>query len=213
MALDIDYLLQLRSKVEFFGVSVEIWTRLKEQNINRSAKERRNDERKAKRSRRNSRYKKRKRQRKERIPMTTKKYTSLSSNAKPFIPKTTDKLPSILTTNTRSVCNKIDDLNQLLEDTKVDIAFITETWLNNKNSTIIKNSIDKNYNKLSTIRKTGSKGGGTMILIRKEYSVKCIPIEKEDASNTELTISNQDASLPKIEVKIARAFPTKLPRG
>ena len=52
-----------------------------------------------------------------------------------------------------------------------------------------------------------------MILIRKEYSVKCTPIEIEDASNTEFSISNQDASLPKIEVKIARAFQTKLPRG
>ena len=101
------------------------------------------------------------------------KSTILSCIAKPFITKTTDKLPSILTKNTRSVCDKIDDLNQLLEDTKVYIAFITESWLNNKNSTLIKNAIDSNYNKLSTARKTGNKGGGTLILIRKEYSVTC----------------------------------------
>ena len=60
------------------------------------------------------------------------KSTRLSYIAKPFITKTTDKLTSISTTNTRSVCNKIDDFNQLLEHTKVDIEFITGSWLNNK---------------------------------------------------------------------------------
>jgi hypothetical protein len=141
------------------------------------------------------------------------KNAKLSYNAKPFMPKTTDKLPSILTTNTRSVCNKTEDLNHLLEDTKVDIACITETWITNRNITLVKNSIDHNYHKLNSIRKTGNKGCGNLILIRKDYSKKCTPIEINPCPLHESSLDNQDCSLSKIEVKIARAFPNKLPRG
>ena len=109
--MDTNSLLLFRSKGEIFGVFDEILIRLKPLDIQRSAKERRNDDRSAQQSRINSKYQTRKSKRNERAAM---KSTRLSYIAKPFITKTTDKLPSTPTTNTRSVCNKIDDFNQLL---------------------------------------------------------------------------------------------------
>ena len=123
------------------------------------------------------------------------KNARLSYDAKPFMAKTSDKLVSILNTNTRSVCN------QLLEDTKVAIACVIETWITKRNSTLIKNAIGRNYKSERTVRKTGNKDGGTLIFIREEYSVTCTPIKIDRAPNPEWLIFHSDGSFSKIDEK------------
>jgi hypothetical protein len=77
-------------------------------------------------------------------------------------------LPTILNLNSRSICNKKEDLKQVLDDTKIDVAVITETWLTSENETIQINEIRRNnpdYEVFSKKRERTnvSRGGGVMI--------------------------------------------------
>ena len=107
-------------------------------------------------------------------------------------------LPTIGNANARSKVNKIDELNQFLDDSKLDIMCITETWLNNKQ--LITSTINDKYNVTSTERHN-KQGGGTMILTKKTYAAvaKVIEIRKTDQLENEMCL-----------IKLR---PHKLPRG
>ena len=50
-------------------------------------------------------------------------------------------LPSLLLANVRSICNKDQELIKRLSDSKLEIAFVTETWMTNKNSEVAKSKL------------------------------------------------------------------------
>lgn len=58
-------------------------------------------------------------------------------------PEITTTLPSIVNTNCRSICNKKENLWQILNDNKDDIIFLTETWTNDANEVITTNEISQ----------------------------------------------------------------------
>lgn len=70
--------------------------------------------------------------------------------------------------NVRSICNKPDQVLQTLDNANIDIAFITETWLDNTSGNIT--YIIKNYgfDILRTDRE--SRGGGVAVIYR---NIKC----------------------------------------
>ena len=85
------------------------------------------------------------------------------------------QLPSIINLNSRSICNKKDDLKQLLDDTKTDVAVITETWITNENEAIQLSEIRRNnpdYEVYSKKRERTdvNRGGGVMVLVKKSYA-------------------------------------------
>ena len=45
------------------------------------------------------------------------------------IPTTKWRLPTLLNSNARSIVNKIDEMTEIIENNKADIACVTETWL------------------------------------------------------------------------------------
>jgi hypothetical protein len=76
------------------------------------------------------------------------------------------KLPSLLLTNANHLTNKIDLLNGLLDDSNVNIAFITETWFDKNNSAVMKRRLNANYHALSATRddREAEKSGGGSLL-------------------------------------------------
>ena len=58
-------------------------------------------------------------------------------------PEVTKHLPVIMNLNSRSICNKKEDLQQLTQDNKSDVINITETWLTKENEIIQLNQIKK----------------------------------------------------------------------
>jgi hypothetical protein len=121
------------------------------------------------------------------------------------VPKNTARLPIIATTNTRSINRKVDLLSQLLDDAKIDIAVVTETWLHEANNTLFEAKMSDKYTTFSTMR-SGRRGGGVALLIRGEYTTSCSLIS---------TSSNIDQLADNINVEyvIAKARPPRLPRG
>jgi hypothetical protein len=100
-------------------------------------------------------------------------------------------------------------VNQLLDDAKPDLAFITETWLTEQNKTIKLSQINPEY-QIASSERTNKKGGGTLILIKESFSnnIKLIPTpvykpppwladEKENG---------------KVEITITKIKPKRLPR-
>jgi hypothetical protein len=89
------------------------------------------------------------------------------------------KLPSLLVTNANHLTNKIELLNGLLDDSNTNIAFISETWFDKSNSTVMKRRLNKNYHALSATREdrgTDKSGGGLLILVNK-HAESCLPIQ------------------------------------
>jgi hypothetical protein len=83
---------------------------------------------------------------------------------------------------TLDLSNKIDIINQFLDDSKVDIMCISETWLSNQNKDAIKQHLSNNYTTLSNERDTKN-GGGTMILINKDYTTNIQHITTKKIEN------------------------------
>ena len=108
--------------------------------------------------------------------------TQLRAEAKTFVPQNTDHLPTITVINARSLNNKAELLNQLLYDAKVDIAVVTETWLNAENVGIVEQQLNNEFTKIS-ITRDGRRGGGVTILIRKNYASKVININISQENN------------------------------
>ena len=131
--------------------------------------------------------------------------TQLRAEAKTFVPQNTDHLPTITVINARSLNNKAELLNQLLYDAKVDIAVVTETWLNAENVGIVEQQLNNEFTKIS-ITRDGRRGGGVTILIRKNYASKVININISQENNPD------DINSP-LELLAVRVSPTRRPRG
>ena len=78
--------------------------------------------------------------------------------------------------NSRSICNKLFDIYNILSSNKYDFIFITESWTNdNINTSIL--TLDYPYNILRKDR-VGKKGGGVLVYYRKTLSVSDVDIPK-----------------------------------
>ena len=62
------------------------------------------------------------------------------------------KLPSLLVTNACHLTNKIELLNDVINDTNVNIAFINETWFTKDNSSVMKSRMKDKFHALTAIR-------------------------------------------------------------
>ena len=98
-------------------------------------------------------------------------YFELSPLAKPFIPQSTDRLPTLLVTNSRSLWTKAEDLNSYITDSKVDIACITETWIKPETRSVVLRRLNDDYHKFS-VERLNRKGGGTLIMVKKHSHLK-----------------------------------------
>ena len=81
-------------------------------------------------------------------------------------------VPSILLTNTRSICNKIETVGQKLTDAKPQIACFTETWITDESAPVYKSQLTTNHHMVSSERPKnpdGNTGGETMILVDRDY--------------------------------------------
>jgi hypothetical protein len=108
---------------------------------------------------------------------------------------------------------KIDTLNGLLEDSKVSLGFITETWFNNDNNSVMRSLISKEYHALSAFR--SGRGGGALLLVAKKYASKCSPLEPV---YPELPVWIPTSFAPReeplaIDIKMAKLEVHQLPRG
>ena len=117
----------------------------------------------------------------------------------------TTHLPTIINTNCRSVCNKKIELEQLLSDTNIDIAILSETWITEENEATHLNDIrssNKNYiiHSQKRSRDDAKRGGGVMILVNKNYS-STTAIENHNKyiynNNFNRNSSNKRLSYPK----------------
>ena len=125
-------------------------------------------------------------------------------------------------TNARSICNKIEEVNQLLEDAKPDLAFITETWLTEQNKGIKLNQISPDYLIASNERANqnhtltnpnpnpNQKGGGTLMLIKESFTSNIKLIATPEYKPPPWLADEKDKS--KLEVTIAKIKQKRLPR-
>jgi hypothetical protein len=125
----------------------------------------------------------------------------------------TEMLPAILLTNARSICNKVLDLNGLLDDEQPDLAFLTETWLTTEKETVVTNMINQQYHVLSANR--DGRGGGALILVSKTYAKSCSPIcpVVPDLPTWSSQSRRENDEALKIDLKIAKIKAKQLPRG
>ena len=78
--------------------------------------------------------------------------------------------------NSRSICNKLFDIYNILSSNNYDFIFITESWANdNINTSIL--TVNYPYNILRKDR-VGKKGGGVLVYYRKTLSVSDVDIPK-----------------------------------
>ena len=114
-------------------------------------------------------------------------------------------LPIVTTTNLRSINNKQDELLQYLEDSRTDIACLTETWIQELNilETAINLELREKFHIISNPRR-GKQGGGTLVAVRKDYASNCIEIKSPN---------NQQDDPNALEVTSVRLRPNRLPRG
>ena len=75
--------------------------------------------------------------------------------------------------NSRSLCNKSLDLNDLIIRKDLDLLFITETWLkgNGKDNTVLAELIPPAYDIVHKPRVTG-RGGGIAVVYRNHLAIK-----------------------------------------
>ena len=110
----------------------------------------------------------------------------------------------------RSLDKKTGHLNDLLSDSGVDIAAIQETWIKQSTQDIITSRLHPSYHVISTPRHfedhlTTKRGGGTMILVRRDYAPSVEQIKHCLPAN--------DLNSPHVELTIAKFKPRRLPRG
>ena len=120
------------------------------------------------------------------------------------------RLPSILTANVRSLDKKTGHLNDILNDSGVDIAAIQETWIKLSTQDVITSRLHSNYHVISTPRHcedhlASKRGGGTMILVKKDYATTVQHIKRPA-----LTL---DPTAPHVELTIVKFKPKRLPSG
>ena len=70
--------------------------------------------------------------------------------------------------NCQSVCNKQDQLRNVIYEYDLDLASLTETWLKEEgNDSIIADLTPLNYSFNHKPRTSGSRGGGVAVLAKK----------------------------------------------
>jgi len=90
-------------------------------------------------------------------------------------------MPKILLANARSICNKSDELYATCNTHNIDIALVTETWINNNTLTnIFAWSGYSFYNK----NRIGKKGGGVCIWCRNYLSPQLVELECNGLTNS-----------------------------
>ena len=112
-------------------------------------------------------------------------------------------LPIVTTANLRSINNKQSELLQFLEDSRTDVACLTETWIDERNINPICPEITDKFLVFNNPRR-GKLGGGTMIVIRKGYANDCVEIKSNN---------NQQDGGSNLETTTIRFRPHRLPRG
>ena len=91
-------------------------------------------------------------------------------------------LPIIFNCNARSICNKIDELDSVLNVNCVDIAAITETWLDD--SIASPNICPTGYTSVRNDR-NNRRGGGVMLLIKENVQYEVLPNVSNDETDVE----------------------------
>ena len=101
---------------------------------------------------------------------------------KHFKKVTTNQLPKITFANARSINNKVNEINTLLEDAQPEIALFVETWLTPINQTYTLSQIDPNNcyhlinlpraqsKTISSARREIANGGLLMMLKKDSFS-------------------------------------------
>jgi hypothetical protein len=105
-------------------------------------------------------------------------------------------LPSIANANARSACNKVDQLNQVLEDTQIHIMCITETWITPENKQSIISQVNKNYSVFSNER-SKRVSSGTMVLVNNQYAKEVKHRKMQRRDNTNRNVKHKPAGLPR----------------
>ena len=103
-------------------------------------------------------------------------------------------LPNILLANIRSIMNKSDELSAVLRNNKIDIACITESWLNDSVPTEV---VDiSGYDCFRRDRCDGRRGGGVACYVRN--NVSCRKLDILDSDDTEsLWLLHRASRMPK----------------
>jgi hypothetical protein len=133
----------------------------------------------------------------------------------------TAPLPYILTTNTRSLKNKTGTLNDYLRDAYPDLVFLSETWIkaNPAHADTILRRLHQNYLIFSTPRTKHNdegdikRGGGTLILVNKDYATKIQQIKPEPYKRPAWMEASDERAQPNVELTIVKFRPARLPRG
>ena len=137
--------------------------------------------------------------------------TFMSSNSS----ITARHLPSLMVTNARSICNKVDYLCQILDDLEAHIVVLSETWITKANRDLIVSRIstDTAYN-IASAERSHKNGGGVMILMSSSY-VDSIKVEPPTPPITRNWQSEEGRleHCGQLEVIIVHAKPVCLPRG
>jgi hypothetical protein len=99
------------------------------------------------------------------IPMNKKSLKNLA-------PVRITKLPNVFLSNVRAICNKVDDLDLVLKMNEIDLAGITETWLN---SNILDSCVNiQGYNIVRNDR-TEKRGGGVCVFVKSSIPFVTLP--------------------------------------
>ena len=143
---------------------------------------------------------------------------------KHFKKVTTNQLPKITFANARSINNKVNEINTLLEDAQPEIALFVETWLTPINQTYTLSQIDPNNcyhlinlpraqsKTISSARREIANGGLLMMLKKDSFSniepQLITPPAYEVQPWYQLEEKDQE-----LEYLIAKMRPKRLPRG
>ena len=104
---------------------------------------------------------------------------------------------------------KCCEVNQLLDDESPDIFCATETWIKPANKAVVYSQLDTvKYNVFSTER-IDKEGGGTMIMVNKNYATKQTPLTPGAITYPSWVKDKID----RVEVTMVQLHPRRLPRG
>lgn len=90
-------------------------------------------------------------------------------------------LPNLLITNVQSIASKVDDFECVLKLNNIDIACVTETWLNKDISSELIDIPD--YAVYRHDRSDGRQGGGVACYVR--HNVSCLHLKELECSDVE----------------------------
>ena len=117
-------------------------------------------------------------------------------------------MPSTISLNCRSVCNKRKELHAIVQDSKADVLVLTETWVTRDNEQVVINDIKMNNHGYDVIsarrsREEVERGGGVIIMINKSFSPTTTVIS---------TTTTEDDSSGFVEALIVQTHQQRRPR-